>query len=182
MPRKKNPQLSVISLGPLVRLYSEAHFLNELRPLGFTTRTLRAFLRALSVPTLHLGSSRFIDTLSLSIALRAVLRIGQPDFAAPGSETIDRASPTPHPPSREISLDFVRSNLETLIVELLAAYRTSSWNPAPTELAEAAKEAARRMIHSGFISLPHAAQEAYTAQAIRAVASDPLDPTRPLPS
>lgn len=175
MARKKNPPLAAISLGPYVKLYSEDHFLKELVPLGMNRRALRAFLKALSVPCLHIGSLRLIDAFSLSIALRSVLRVGAPDFLVPGSETIERGT-TPSHTTRTISLDFLKRNLETVIAELLAAHRTTAWQIPQDEIKDAAREAARRMLHAGFISLPHTAQAAYTRQAIAALRTDPLTP------
>lgn len=70
-----------VSLGPYVRLYSEDYFLRELAPLGITRRSFRKLMRALCVPTLIIGRVRLIDSLSLAIALRAVLGIGRKNFA-----------------------------------------------------------------------------------------------------
>lgn len=175
MPRKKNPPLSCISIGPYIRLYSEDHFLKELAPLGFSRNTLRRFLKSLSVPTLHLSGTRYIDALTLSIALRAILQIGRPDYLAPGCDALATGE-VPKDHIRALDPDDVRENLETLIFQLLAAHKTQSWEIAPTQIADAARDAARRLIHAGFISLPHSTQTEYTRQAIHAVRTDPIDP------
>ena len=180
MTHKRNPPLSTISIGPYVRLYSETHFLQELAPLGFTVKSLRQFFRALSVPTLHLSGTRYVDAFSLTLALRAVLRIGEPDFLAPGCSTNlkgrkPRRTTTTFNPAR------LRGDLEPLIFELLAAHKTRAWDVPALEIADAARDAARRLIHAGFISLPHDVQREYTRQALEAVRTDPIDPRIPTP-
>lgn len=181
MARKKNPPLSCISIGPYVRLYSEDHFLKELAPLGFSRNTFRRFLRSLSVPLLHLSGTRYVDALSLSLALRAILKVGRPDFLAPGCDALATGE-IPKDTCRSLDPSDVRDNLETLIFELLASHKTQAWEIPSTQIADAAREAARRLIHSGFISLPHEAQADYTRQAIAAVRTDPLDPRIPTPT
>jgi len=181
MARKKNPPLSCISIGPYVRLYSEDHFLKELAPLGFSRNTFRRFLRSLSVPLLHLSGTRYVDALSLSLALRAILKIGRPDFLAPGCDALATGE-IPKDTCRSLDPSDVRDNLEPLIFELLASHKTQAWEIPSTQIADAAREAARRLIHAGFISLPHEAQADYTRQAIAAVRTDPLDPRTPTPT
>jgi hypothetical protein len=178
MARHKNPPLSTISIGPYVRLYSEQHFLQELAPLGLTLDSLRRFFRALSVPTLHLAGTRYIDAFSLSLALRAVLRIGEPDFLAPGCAASAKGRKPPRT-TRTLNPARLKGDLEPLIFELLAAHKTRAWDIPSTEIADAARDAARRLIHAGFISLPHDVQREYTRQALEAVRTDPIDPRTP---
>lgn len=180
MTTKKNPPLSAISIGPYVRLYSEDHFLRELAPLGLTRNTLRRFFRALSVPTLHLSKTRYVDAFTLSLALRAVLRIGEPDFLAPGCDVLQTGE-KPRRTTKSLDPTRLRSDLEPLIFELLAAHKTRAWDIPSAEIAAAARDAARRLIHAGFISLPHDVQREYTRQALTAVQADPIDPRIPTP-
>lgn len=181
MAAKKNPPLSAISIGPYVRLYSEDHFLRELSPLGLSRNTLRRFFQALSVPTLHLSNTRYVDAFTLSLALRAVLRIGEPDFLAPGS-ALSLKGRKSRRTTNALNPARLRSDLESLIFELLAAHKTRAWDIPSTQIADAAREAARRLIHAGFISLPHDVQREYTRQALTAVQADPIDPRAPTPS
>lgn len=151
--------ISFISIAPGVRLYSEDHLIQSLHPLPFTRRSFRAFLRSLSVPTLHIGRHRYVDHISFALAVRSVLRVGAPSFYGPGSRRPRRI-----PPSR-LDLASFRSSITTTIAELLASRH---YTPAESShILSAAKEAASRMLLAGFQSLPPSAQHEYTRRALR---------------
>lgn len=177
-------RLVKVSIGPNVHLYSEAHFLRELAPLGMTVRSFRALLRALRVPTIEVGNTRLIDHLSFSLALRAVLRIGEPDFLVPGSDSNRRRTPaTMRRSTSRLDLANFKRNFTRVIAELLASRRCSTFRPSYS-IVDAASEAARRMVLAGVHALPVEEQEAYSAQALRLVKiPDPfsdLPPGRPI--
>lgn len=151
--------LSYISITPDIRLYSEDHFIQSLRPLPFTRRSFRSFLRSLSVPMLHIGTHRYVDHLSLALALRAVLRVGSSDFYAPGSPR-----PTGVPPSH-LDPESFRTSLTTTIAELLASRHYSA--SEASDIVSAARDAASRMLLAGFQALPLEAQKEYTRRALR---------------
>jgi hypothetical protein len=174
MPRTRPPARAakgVISLGPHARLYSEDHFLEALAPFGMTRRAFRAFLSALSVPTLEVGSTRFIDHLSFALALRAILAVGQPDFLAPGSRSLSSSS---RKAATSIDPKAFRDNLPTTISALLASHRLSHYNLTPAAVKQAAREATERMILAGVHSLPAKRQAAFHKSA-NLLAPPPLD-------
>lgn len=172
------PRLSVLSFGSHARLYSEDHFLRVLSPLGLTRRGLRAFLRSLSVPTLEIGPTRYIDHLSLSIALRAITRIGQPDFIAPSSPSRAKGDPLRAHATHSLDTAYLEKNLQFIIAELLYARRIAN-EPWSRDLETAAKDAASRLLLAGFSSLPPESQAAYTQAALSSL-HDPTNPDAPL--
>lgn len=102
-----------------VRWYHESHLLEGFRAAGFTRRGLRAFLRALGVPTIYLPSGRHYDGHAVAIAMKAAGRIGNMDFAAPGSEPLRRSETT----GKAVTLDprYVREHLDALLAEMWAS-------------------------------------------------------------
>lgn len=135
-----------ISFAPGPRWLDEDTFLDQLKPLGVTRRGFRAWLHSLGVPIIHIGKVRMIDQLSFSLALRAISRIGQPDYFAPGCDAIHKGL------AKTSTLDqaYVTKNLEIIISELLAARRLFRGKDK-TEVAKAAREAARRMVLAGLM-------------------------------
>lgn len=179
MPRRSHVSANkpaFFSFGPFARLYSEEHFLDALAPLGMTRRSLRAFFRALSVPTIEIGSTRLVDHLSLVIALRAVLRVGEPDFLAPTSVTLSRgASPDIASCARRLDPDKVRPHLQVFLAEVLAATRSENRAPfSPRRLQRAVRTASARMANAALTSLPLEEQNAFSRRAVAAYASDPF--------
>lgn len=153
-----------VSIGPYSRLYSEDFFIEALAPLGMTRRSFRAWCRSLSVPMMEIGRTRLVDHLSVALALRAALRIGQPDFYAPSSHTLRRGKV---PASARTSLlpeEFVEAH-SLVISELLLAHRTASFT-SPASLRSAALEASRRMLLAGLAAKPAAEQSAYARRAV----------------
>lgn len=161
-----------LSLGPGNRLYSEAYYLEALRPLGVTKRGLRRWMKALRVPFMEIGRHRLYDNLSLSMALRHVLRVGADDFYAPTSESVDKGR------ARASSLDWdsFQSNQSAIITELLYAQNHQS-SLKPSQVRAAARKAAYRMAALGLSKvsrLDPALTEAYNQLRAR-VDGDPLD-------
>lgn len=152
-PRREKPasspyNLVAFSMGPGNRLYSEDYYLKELEPLGVTRKGFRAWLRALKVPTLEIGDVRLVDNLTFSIALRAALRIGQPDFLGPKS--VRRAKNRLRGATVSLDVDqFVRDH-SVIIGELLIA---NNRRVEPRTLRKAARKAAYRLASLGLQEL-----------------------------
>lgn len=108
---------SIISLGGGLRLYSLDSILEAFSPSGLTMRGLLRLLRALNVPYLEVGRTRYVHLLQFQIALYALLRIGQPPFHAPGTK-----KPTPPPSNSDrTGGECQQANLVDLVTELLYA-------------------------------------------------------------
>lgn len=165
--------LSYVSIGPYSRLYSEDFFIQALAPLGITRRSFRALLRSLSVPTIEIGRTRLIDHISLALAFRAILRIGEPDFLAPTSSTLRRGKVPTNTRTTLSNEDFLK-NHSLVMAELLLAHRTTSLT-APTALRSAALEASRRMLLAGLQSASAAEQTDYARRALRVAKHEGLD-------
>lgn len=169
-----------VSFGPANRLYSEEHFYRVLAPLGLSRRGFRAFLRALSVPVIEVGSVRLIDALSFSIALRAITRIGAPDFLAPSSASIRRGRRSPTSTSM-LSLKSFQESCSQVIAELLAAHKMRDI-PLPA-IRDAASAAASRLALAGLSHLPADARDRLVASYLPTLSLDASlpPPTRPNP-
>lgn len=179
-PSTSPPRLVHIQLGPAVTLYSEDYFLQALAPTGMTRHSFRALLRALSVPTLELKDNlHLIDALSLSIAFRSILRIGEPPFAAPGSNSANRQKANRRrrvDPSR-----YTDANLRLYVAETLAASRLRSRTLDPASLTALARTACDRMQSFALLDAPLRAQATHTRHAVqRAILDKVTDATTPL--
>lgn len=155
MPRQtKNTtgKYHAFSLPDGLTLYSEDYYLDALRPLGMTRRGFRSWLRALSVPTIEISNTRYLDPWSFNLALKAVLRIGEPDFYAPGSMGLRRGAPAG---VSALNPKTFERNLRYTIAELVASKTRPNQPPAP-KIRAAARAAARRMADMGLQSLPSA--------------------------
>lgn len=180
MPRQAKPPrapLAVLSLGAHARLYTEDHYLAAFRPFGLSTRGFRALCQALSVPMIHIGRTRLVDHLSFCIALRAVSRIGEPDFLAPGSKPLTTSN-RPRRSTTRLVPSHLRKSLTLVLAELLASRSLSSIQTDRTALEAAAAKAAHRMLLAGYSSAPAALQKRLATQAhARAVRRSLLPPT-----
>lgn len=167
--RKKTYGLSTLFLGSHSRLYSEDHYLRAFAPHGLTRKGFRALLRALSVPVIYLGQSRLVDHLSFTIAMRAICRIGQPDFVAPGSDPLDRGKmPTGRPSRTFLDPAYVRDNLTAILAELIATRVDPASTATHSSFTKAATAAVDRLMGASFQSLPPDEQAAYAYEVLRA--------------
>lgn len=125
------------------RLFAEDSIHAAFLPFGVTKSSFRAFLRALGVPHIQIGRTRFIDALSLGVALRAVTRIGNKPFASPGTRAARKRDG-----SHAYDLDprYVERNLVPILQELAAA-RHLSWKKTGESLAKDINRAARALAH-----------------------------------
>ena len=131
-------------------LYSEDYYLDALTPLGMTRRGFRAWLRALQVPTLEIGSVRYLDPWTFNLALKVIMRIGQPDFFAPGSMGLRRGS---HEGVSTLAPEVFERNVRYAIAELVSS-KARPFNPPPPKVRKAAELAAQRMADMGMQYLP----------------------------
>lgn len=185
-PIKKNRTrvpLACLNIGQHTRLYSEDYFLQSLSPLGMSRRAFRCWMASLSVPLLEIGNTRFVDHLSLLIALRSILRIGNPTFLAAGCKTLSRKR---IPPGVISSLDpaYVEANLHNVIAELLLAHTIAKDSRMSRKaLVRVAREAATALVNHAYAHMPAnsraAIDKANTRRAARHPAFQPLPP--PLP-
>ena len=113
-PKDDHHGALLASFGSSLRLLHEDRILAEFH--GYFTRdTLRVFLSTICVPQLHIGRTRFVDSISFYLAMRCILRLGEPDFIAipPPDNKIPRNNRTALTPA------YLHSQLETLYHELL---------------------------------------------------------------
>lgn len=182
--RPKTPGLSTLFLGSHSRLYSEDHYLRAFAPHGLTRKGFRALLRALSVPVIHIGQSRLIDHLSFTIAMRAISRIGEPDFLAPGCQPLDRGRrPSTRPCTSKLDPAHVRDNLTAILAELIATRVDPSSTATHSSFTRAASLAVDRLMGAHFQSLSPDEQSAYAYSILKANAPQLLstDPASQLP-
>lgn len=158
-----------ISLGPGNRLYSEDSYLVELAPLGVTRRGFRSLLRALGVPTIELGRTRFVDNLSLALALRAVLALGKPDFLAPGCDTLRRGGK-----SSSLDPEEVVTNYTRFVGELLVSDRLSR-GASPRQIRRAARRVALRLKAMGLQTLAGSKRDDAALKAYASLIERPLE-------
>jgi len=179
-PKKKSRvSLACLNIGQHTRLYSEDYFLQSLTPLGLTRKGFRSWMEALGVPLLEIGGTRFVDHLSLLIALRSTLRIGNPTFLVPGCRTLQRHR---IPPNTTTTLDpaYVESNLHNVIAELLLAHTIAKDSRMSRRaLIRVAREAATALVSHGYASMPAVTRAAIDKVNIRRASSHPA--FQPLP-
>ncbi len=141
------PTLPSISFGAGVRLLGEDHYLKELEPLGLSRRGFRALCRALQVPMLHVGKRRFVDVLSFKLAMRAVVRVGHPDFLVPGCEEIRNGRKSFWTGAvTTLDLKYFQRNFRHLLAEILYSSKMEGVTLDRKEIRDLAKEAADRMV------------------------------------
>jgi len=137
-----------ISLGSGLRLLSEDEYAYEME---VTKRGFRALCKALQVPMLEIGNKRYVEMTSFSIAMRAVLSIGNPDFLTPGCETIRKNRRTNE--KTTMSTEEFEKNFETAVLCLMAS-SDLNLKRSIYELKKAAKKVAQRLTDAGVQLLP----------------------------
>jgi hypothetical protein len=129
-----------------------------------TKRGFRAFCKALRVPMVEIGKERYVEATSFLLAMRAITRIGQPDFLVPGCETIRKNRRKNE--ASELDLEDFRDNFEIVVSELLASKKLNS-NTLKFDVKKAARQAADRMLRAGLQFLPSREQRKYDISALR---------------
>ena len=141
-----------ISLGSGLRLLSEDQYAEEM---GTTKRGFRALCKALQIPMLEIGSKRYVEMTSFSIAMRAVLSIGNPDFLVPGCQTLKKNRRTTE--RTTMKPEEFEKNFETAVLCLMAS-SDLNLKRSIYELKKAAKKVATRLTDAGIQFLPPRAQ------------------------
>lgn len=123
-------------------LYREGGF----EKFGFTMRGFRRWLKALGVPRMKTpGGKYLVDLVSLYLAVRAVMRVGQPDFLCPGCKEIARGKrQMPKNTQVKLDLDYFAGCWEDVCNELLYAQRVN-WQIVTEAHSTAFQHAARRI-------------------------------------
>lgn len=160
--------------------------LAALAPLGFTKRTFRAFLASLCVPYLEVGTHRFIDALSLSIGLRAIMRVGRKPFITSTAPARRKHGSRALSSSFETQLDpaYVERNLNSLLLEVIGAAELKTHTKIDPAIKKACLLAARRMAMSSVDHLNRSDQHASARLRARliekySVFADQLEPPTP---
>lgn len=176
LPHVYKPSMTHLTL-PLTysRLYAEDLFLDPVQGLGafgITRRGFRDLCKALSVPYIEIGNTRLIDALSFSLAMRAILRIGEPSFLAPGCFTLSKGR-RPEDTTTSLDTEKLRGDaLERVLLELLASKKLALRASTP-KIKEAAQAAAARMRQVGILYLPAEEQRNHVTRLLSS--ADKLD-------
>lgn len=143
-----------LSFGSGTRFLPEDTFLRELESFGFTRRSFRALCRRLNVPLVEFGRTRLVNVWQFQLAMCAISRIGQPNFYAPGGESIRRGSPVDG--VTELNIAAFRSDQEAIIEDLLTARKIAGLSL--DGIREVAKRASDYMIEAALRVKPNPAQ------------------------
>ena len=150
-----------IGFGSGIKLLSEEWYIKEMGP-EITKKAFRSFCRALQVPLIEIGKSTFVEMNSFQLALKAITRVGEPDFFVSGCLSIANGKQRPS----KLDPDYVAKNLEPLLCELLACKAIGGLNMTG-ETKSAARIAAERMARAGIGEMPLEFQNEYTKKSIR---------------
>lgn len=139
---------------------AEDVYVNEIQDI--TKKGFRALCRALTVPMVEIGTTRYVETTSFLLAMRAVCRIGEKDFLVPGCERIRKnlLSET----ERTLDTKKFTKNMAIILNELIAAKTLSGGNTSE-EVKTAANKAAERLSKSALRFLPVIEQNKYDRRA-----------------
>jgi len=147
-----------IGFGAGIKLLSEDWYIKEMGP-HMKKRAFRDFCKAIRVPLIKIGPITYVEMNSFLIALKAITRIGRPDFYVYTNKNDYEDGNTSN-----LDPTYVAENLEPILCELLVA-RTLSGGSLTAETKTAARVAAERMARAGIAELPLDAQEEYTRKA-----------------
>ncbi len=150
-----------IGFGSGIKLLSEEWYIKEMGP-DITKKAFRAFCRALQVPIIEIGKTSFVEMNSFQLALKAITRVGEPDFYVSGCLSIANGKKRPS----KLAVDYVTKNLEPLLCELLACKALGGLS-LTTETKSAARIAAERMARAGIGEMAVEFQNEYTKRSIR---------------
>lgn len=166
---KDNEQV-YLSFGGGLRLFSEEYFIKELAPVGMSTKGFRSFCRSLKVPLIFIGDNVFVDLSSFQLAIKAITRVGQPDFFVPGCKPLRRNK---WKGAKELDREYFEKEWENVLAELIAG-RKNSGMKTPTEVTDLARRAAKRITDMALQMQASKNQEEYTKKA-RALLEKELD-------
>lgn len=150
-----------IGFGSGIKLLSEDWYIKEFGS-NITKRAFRSFCRALGVPLVEIGKTTYVEMSSFQLALKAITRVGEPDFYVSGCQSIASGKKR----ASKLDPDYVAKNLEPLLCELLACKAMGGLN-LTNEVKKAARMAAERMVRAGISQLPEKYQRKHTKKSIR---------------
>ena len=145
-----------ISFGSGVRLMAEDVYLNELKAL--TKRGFRSLCKALNVPMVEIGSTRYVEMTTFVLAMKAVTRIGELDFLVPGCESLKKNKKKGKATSLDI--DKFKENLEVVLAEVVTDGTITK------EVKTAAKDAAEKLASTAMRYMPSIEQRKHDEKAI----------------
>lgn len=151
----------VISFGPALRLMSEDYFSREM---GMSMLRFRNLCVVLGVPMIEIDNTRLLDPVQLIIALKAVTRLGQPNFYTPSSQSTHFGRRRPS----KLTVRVIKKHLTEILAELLYTRDTLGLESMEQALTYA-KRAAERLILSGISMLPAQEQALFEKKAVAAM-------------
>jgi hypothetical protein len=158
----KKPQKTHIQFGFGLKLVSEDWFVHEMGGVMQVTG-FRALCRNLGVPMIGLGDDYYVDFVRFQLAMSAIMRIGEPDFYAPGArklrDVVGLQASTRDPKE-------LLKNYETIARELLLSKKLEGVE-LTSRVRKDIKAAAKRMAHASLQLLPVQEQRRYTERAMR---------------
>jgi hypothetical protein len=149
-----------IGLGSGIKLLSEDWYIKEFAG-NLSKKAFRSFCRAIQVPIIEIGKTSYVEMNSFQIAMKAITRIGEPDFYVSGCQSV--ASGKKRPSSFDSKK--IAENLEPILCELLACKVLGGLNMTQ-ETRNAARNAAERMARAGLADLIIQQQEKFTKKSI----------------
>ena len=151
-----------ISFGSGVRLMAEDVYLNELKALS--KRGFRALCKALKVPMVEIGSTRYVEMTTFLLAMRAVSRIGEPNFLMPGCDSIRKNNKKGK--TTTLDAEKFKENMEIVLAELMAA-KVVGEGTITKEVRTAARDAAERMAETTMRYMPSIEQRKHDEKATK---------------
>ena len=149
-----------ISFGSGIKLLSEDWYIKEFGA-NISKKAFRSFCRALKVPLIEIGKSTFVEMNSFQLALKAITRVGEPDFYVSGCSSISSGKKK----ASKLDPEYVAKNLEPLLCELMACKAIGGGN-ITSEVKHATQQVASRMARAGISELPEKYQKEYTKKSI----------------
>jgi hypothetical protein len=163
---KPAPKAHYLSFGTGVKLMSEEWYIKALE--GQMSKTgFRSFLKVLGVPSLEIGNNRYIDMLRFEIAMSSILRIGQPNFLAPGAKSLKYSNRDPDA-VLEADVEHLQKHYRQIAGELLMAKRVAGAEMS-YRTRDLVKKAARNLQKAAVHTLPKIAQERYAKRYAKKV-------------
>jgi len=150
-----------IGFGSGIKLLSEEWNIKEFGT-NITKKAFRSFCRALGVPLIEISKTTYVEMNSFQLALKAITRVGEPDFFVSGCQSIASGKKKPS----KLNPQYVAKNLEPLLCELLAC-KAIGGLVMTSETKTAARIAAERMARAGIAELTEEFQEKHTKKSIR---------------
>jgi len=150
-----------LGFGSGIKLLSEDWYIKEFGA-NISKKAFRSFCRALTVPLIEIGKTTYVEMNSFQLALKAITRVGEPDFFVSGCRSIATGKQKPS----KLDPKYVAKNLEPLLCELLAC-KAIGGLVMTSETKTAARIAAERMARAGIAELTDEFQEKHTKKSIR---------------